>query len=133
MVNSNTPTFQSAPPDGWKPRTPTIHDMLLFKALDACETPHDEQGKANNNKSNNKSSSTSRRLLMSPDDINLQHGKDRTSQQLFSPGKTVNNNKELLPQAEQPFTIATIDLELKATGKIAAISTANIYNEHGCI
>ena len=133
--NSDTPgAFKSTPPDGWKPRTPATHDIELLRALDECETPDDKQAKKNKHgqakTTGNKSSSISRRLLMSPDDIDLHHGNSTTSRQLFSPEKTINN-KEL--SAAEPFEVATINAEREATGKVAAMCTADIYDEHGRI
>ena len=131
--NSNTPrtfSFQSSPPDGWKPRTPLAHDVQLMKALDECETPDDKHDDGQAKKNRNKSSSISRKLvLMSPDDIVLHHG-GASSRQLFSPKKNPAQHHQ---HDDEPFAPATINPELEATGKIAAMCTADIYDEHGCI
>ena len=129
MVNSPS-KFLSTPPDGWKPRTPATHNVMLFEALHACEVS-DEQEKKHSAKKRSASSTTTsrrrRRVLMSLDNIELQEDNNNsTSQQLFSPGKTTINEAE-------PFAVATINAERKATRKIAAMSTANIYDEHGWI
>ena len=44
MVKSNnidSPTFLSAPPDGWRPRTHTTHDLVLFQCLTKCKNEDD--------------------------------------------------------------------------------------------
>ena len=59
---------------------------------------------------------------MSPDDIDIQQdgsNSNSTSEQLFS----------LAKEQQEPF--ATINLERKATRKMAAMSTAHLYGEHG--
>ena len=136
MVKS--PGFLSAPPDGWKLRTPATHDIKLFKILNQCDK---EEKAASTNPSTKlpTPTTTMRNQLVSPDDFDPpEEASDNrsTSQRIFSP--VVNMKQPTRQQIRQqfpqsPFSIATIsNEEQEATGKMAMMCTVNREDKHGC-
>ena len=145
MVRNDSPTFLSDPPDGWRPRTPTTADLFVISMLKRVQ----EQGsststststsKKQDDKKYPPPSSTKltpgRNKLMLPDDFNTaEHEHDKSAQQrLFSTTK----NKQQQTQAQEtppqfPLTIATINEEQEAAGKIATMMcTVDREDKHG--
>ena len=133
----NSPSkFLSSPPNGWKPRTQAMHDVMLFEALDECEALDEHKAKKKHSEKKRSASSTTtsrrrRRVLMSLDDVNIQQEDNSTSQQLFLPEKTTMNKAN--EQQQEPFAVAIINLERETTRKVAAIATADLYDKHGWV
>ena len=129
------PSFLSAPPDGWKPRTLGTHNVTLFEILN--EYKEKQVSSTHPITATKLSTPTTRRnqLLMSPDNFDLQDSNYSTSWRHFSPGETINNKRQQQPTWQQiaspsssvqialPFSVATINEELEATGKIAMMYT----------
>ena len=142
--NDDSPSFLSAPPDGWRPRTPATHDLELFQCLDKFEA--DDDKKRNTTTPSMKSSTSRRNQLMSPDDFNLQDSS--APRRLFSLHETNNDVKQprttqrqrptrqqeqsAQQQIASPFSVATINEEQEATGKIAMMCTVDREDKHGC-
>ena len=65
---TNSPEFLLSPPNGWKPRTPATQNVMLFKTLNKCKETDEQEQEVRKPRL----SSTRRRLLMSPNDIDIQ-------------------------------------------------------------
>ena len=81
MVNNDdSPSFLSAPPNSWRPRTPATHDLMLFQCLEECKAADDKKRNTTTPSTKTSCSSTSRRnQLMSPDDFDVQDSSNNSA------------------------------------------------------